>query len=71
MFGSEKINDKWSPILEHADLPEIGDKYRKAVTAVVLKTRKRHSLKSVVSLLSFLKLLQTQLALASTTGIQF
>jgi len=41
MFGSEKINDKWSPILEHADLPEIGDKYRKAVTAVVLENQEK------------------------------
>ena len=41
MFGSEKIADKWSPILEHADLPEIGDKYKKAVTAVILENQEK------------------------------
>jgi len=41
MFGSEKISDKWAPILEHTDLPEIQDKYKKAVTAVVLENQEK------------------------------
>ena len=41
MFGSETISEKWSPILEHNDLPEIGDKYKKAVTAVILENQEK------------------------------
>jgi len=41
MFGSETISEKWSPILEHADLPEIQDKYKKAVTAVILENQEK------------------------------
>jgi len=41
MFGSDKLKDKWAPILEHSDLPEINDKYRKAVTAVVLENQEK------------------------------
>ncbi|RPG29003.1 MAG: ATP-binding protein [Muricauda sp. TMED12] len=41
MFGSDKLKDKWSPILEHTDLPEIQDKYKKAVTAVVLENQEK------------------------------
>jgi hypothetical protein len=41
MFGSEKISEKWSPILEHSELPEIQDKYKKAVTAVVLENQEK------------------------------
>ena len=41
MFGSETISQKWAPILEHAELPEIGDKYKKAVTAVVLENQEK------------------------------
>jgi len=41
MFGSEKVADKWQPILEHAELPEIQDKYKKAVTAVILENQEK------------------------------
>jgi len=41
MFGSEKIMEKWSPIMEHADLPRITDGYRAAVTAVVLENQEK------------------------------
>jgi len=32
---------KWAPILEHADLPQIKDNYRKEVTAVLLENQER------------------------------
>ena len=32
---------KWAPILEHADLPQIKDTYRKEVTAVLLENQER------------------------------
>jgi len=41
MFNSEKYAKKWEPILEHADLPEIKDSYRKAVTTVVLEQQQK------------------------------
>ena len=41
MFNSEHLQEKWSPILTHGDLPEIGDNYRKAVTAVLLENQER------------------------------
>ena len=41
MFQSENLQEKWSPILEHNDLPEIGDNYKKAVTAVILENQEK------------------------------
>jgi len=37
----DTLNEKWSPIIEHADLPEIGDSHKKAVTAVCLENTER------------------------------
>ena len=34
---SENINKKWAPVLDHADLPEIKDSHRRAVTALCLE----------------------------------
>ena len=31
MFNAENASQKWQPILEHADIPEIKDNYRKSV----------------------------------------
>jgi hypothetical protein len=39
---SEKVIKKWQPILEHADMPEIADSYRKQVTAVLLENQQQH-----------------------------
>ena len=37
MFSAdEKLMEKWSPVLEHGDVPSIDDRYRKAVTARLL-----------------------------------
>ena len=41
MFNSESAQKKWAPILEHKDLPNIKDKYRKSVTAVILENQEK------------------------------
>jgi hypothetical protein len=41
MFLSENLQEKWQPILEHSDLPEIKDNYKKAVTAVILENQEK------------------------------
>ena len=41
MFLSENLQEKWSPILEHSDLPSIEDNYKKAVTAVILENQEK------------------------------
>ena len=45
MYLSEDIQKKWEPVLEHADLPEIKDPYRKAVTALVLENQQQAMIK--------------------------
>ena len=39
MFNSEQLQKKWAPILEHSELNPINDRYRKAVTAVLLENQ--------------------------------
>ena len=39
MYLSESLQQKWQPVLEHADLPKISDPYKKAVTAIVLENQ--------------------------------
>ena len=41
MFNAEDAMQKWSPILEHADIPAIGDNYKKHVTAVLLENQEK------------------------------
>jgi hypothetical protein len=41
MYLSENIQKKWGAILDHADLPEIKDNYKKSVTAVLLENQER------------------------------
>ena len=36
---SEELLKKWAPILEHEDMPKIGDNYRQAVTAILLENQ--------------------------------
>ena len=38
---AEEIQNKWKPVLEHADLPEIRDAHKRSVTAVVLENTER------------------------------
>ena len=41
MFNAEHLQEKWQPVLEHNDLPEIKDSYRKAVTTIVLENQEK------------------------------
>ena len=41
MFQTEQLNEKWQPVLEHADLPEIKDTYKRAVTTVILENQEK------------------------------
>jgi hypothetical protein len=41
MFLSENLQEKWRAILEHPDLPEIKDSYKRAVTSVLLENQER------------------------------
>ena len=41
MFQTEHLQEKWQPVLEHRDLPEIKDSYRKAVTTVILENQEK------------------------------
>ena len=38
---SQHLTEKWAPILNHSDLPEIKDPYRKSVTAQLLENQER------------------------------
>jgi len=39
---SEALQKKWKPILEHADLPEIKDAYKRAVTTMLLENQEQY-----------------------------
>ena len=41
MYLSESIQKKWGAILNHADLPEIKDNYKRTVTAVLLENQEK------------------------------
>jgi hypothetical protein len=41
MYNSENLQEKWSPVLEHADLPKIDNPYKRAVTAVILENQEK------------------------------
>ena len=41
MFNTEHLQEKWQPVLEHPDLPEIKDAYKRAVTTVILENQER------------------------------
>ena len=41
MFKTEHLQEKWQPVLEHNDLPEIQDSYRKAVTTIILENQEK------------------------------
>jgi len=38
---SEQLQEKWSPLLKHEELPEIKDSHRRAVTAVLLENQEK------------------------------
>lgn len=39
MYLSESLQSKWGGVLDHPDLPEIKDSYKRAVTAVILENQ--------------------------------
>jgi len=41
MFQTEHLQEKWQPVLQHPDLPEIKDPYRRAVTTVILENQEK------------------------------
>ena len=41
MYNSENLQEKWQPVLNHPDLPEIKDNYRKAVTSIILENQEK------------------------------
>jgi len=41
MFNTEHLQEKWQPVLQHPDLPEIQDAYKRAVTTVILENQER------------------------------
>ena len=41
MYLSEDIQQKWAPVIEHADLPQIKDAHRRGVTAVLLENTEK------------------------------
>ena len=41
MYNSESLQEKWQPVLNHPDLPEISDSYKRAVTSVILENQER------------------------------
>ena len=41
MFNSEQLQEKWQPVLNHPDLPQITDSYKRAVTAVILENQEK------------------------------
>ena len=42
MFQTEHLQEKWSPVLQHPDLPQIEDSYRRSsVTTVILENQEK------------------------------
>ena len=51
MYNSENLQEKWQPVLQHPDLPEIKDNYKKAVTSIILENQEK-AMKEDASFLS-------------------
>ena len=41
MFQTEHLQEKWQPVLQHPDLPEIQDSYKRAVTTLILENQEK------------------------------
>ena len=41
MFNAEHLQEKWSPVLNHGEAPVIQDRYKRAVTSVLLENQER------------------------------
>ena len=40
-LNTQQLQEKWSPVLDHEDLPKITDRYKRAVTAVLLENQEQ------------------------------
>ena len=63
MFQAEHLQEKWSPVLEHPDLPQIEDAYKRSVTTVILENQEK-ALKEDAAFLS------ESVATSNTSGVQ-
>ena len=54
MYMSEQIKEKWAPVIDHEDLPEIKDPYRRDVTRQLLENQET-VIKNLMTKLGFLK----------------
>ena len=41
MYLTENLQEKWQPVLEHPDLPKLGDEYNRAVKTVILEKQEK------------------------------
>ena len=41
MFQTEHLQEKWSPVLAHPDLPKIEDSYKSAVTTLIFENQEK------------------------------
>ena len=41
MFQTEHLQEKWSPVLSHPDLPKIEDAYKETVTTLILENQEK------------------------------
>ena len=41
MFMTEQLNNKWDSVINHADIPQIKDAYKRQVTAVLLENQEK------------------------------
>ena len=69
MFQTESLQEKWSPVLAHPDLPKIDDAYKRAVTTVILENQEKLLKKTGTSFQKQLQLMQ--LVEMLRTGTQF
>ena len=67
MYNSENLEEKWQPVLNHPDLPEIKDNYKEAVTSVILENQEK-AMKEDASFLSEAAPANSGLGLSSDMG---
>jgi Major capsid protein Gp23 len=68
MYLSENLQKKWSPVMDHPGLAPIGDKYRRAVTAVILENQEKAAREEARINNGFGMLSETAPAMAAGTG---
>ena len=49
MYLCEELKDKWDPIMDHKDLPEIKDPYRRDVTRQLLENQEKYLAETAIS----------------------